>query len=76
MREVLLQVCQREGVPVRLEAPLLGDIDSWEGCMVSSTSRLALPIDEFTFPTDEVRLYSRISCKERFAGYIQMRDES
>jgi len=74
VREVLLQVCQREGVPVRLEAPLLGDIDSWEGCMVSSTSRLALPIDEFTFPTDEgpkSMSFSEAPLTKRLAALVQ-----
>lgn len=29
-----------------LEPPRLHDLDSWEGCFISSTSRLLLPVDE------------------------------
>jgi hypothetical protein len=47
------------GIPVILEAPLLSEVDNWEGAMVSSTSRLGLPIDEFTYPAEEVCLHGR-----------------
>ena len=50
VREVLLQVCEAEGIPVRLQPPMLADVDQWEGALVSSTSRLALPVDRITLP--------------------------
>ena len=31
---------------VVLEPPRLSDLPRWEGCMISSTSRLLLPVDE------------------------------
>ncbi|PSC76550.1 class IV [Micractinium conductrix] len=46
VREVVLQVARREGIPVVLEPPRLSDLPRWEGCMISSTSRLLLPVDE------------------------------
>lgn len=53
VRELLLQVCEAEGIPVRLEPPSLLEVDDWEGAMVSSTSRLATFIDKFYYPTEE-----------------------
>ena len=38
---------------VVLEPPRLADIDRWEGCFISSTSRLLLPVDEASVPLPE-----------------------
>ena len=46
VRELVLRVARREGVPVLLSPPLLGELDAWEGALISSTSRLLLPVDE------------------------------
>jgi hypothetical protein len=40
------QVCREQGVPLKLQAPLLADIDGWQGAFISSTSRLLLPACE------------------------------
>ena len=40
------QACADEGIPVRLEPPLLADAGRWGGAFISSTSRLLLPADE------------------------------
>lgn len=52
VRRLLLEVCEREGVPVVLSPPRLADAARWEGCFVSSTSRLLLPIDELYVPKE------------------------
>jgi branched-subunit amino acid aminotransferase/4-amino-4-deoxychorismate lyase len=47
VRRLTLEVCEREGIPVVLSPPRLADAaEKWEGAMISSTSRLLLPIDE------------------------------
>ena len=47
VRRLLLEVCEREGIPVVLKPPKLAEAASkWEGALISSTSRLMLPIDE------------------------------
>lgn len=46
VREVALAVARREGIPVVLEPPRLADLNRWEGCFITSTSRLLLPVDE------------------------------
>lgn len=55
VRRLLLEVCEREGVPVVLKAPLLSDIASWDGALISSTSRLLLPVDELYVPAEGQR---------------------
>jgi len=50
VRKLVLEVCAREGVPVVLEPPNLANLSSWAGAMVSSTSRLLLPINEVVVP--------------------------
>jgi branched-subunit amino acid aminotransferase/4-amino-4-deoxychorismate lyase len=47
---VLLQVCETAGILVQLRPPTLSEVDQWEGALVSSTSRLALPVDRLTIP--------------------------
>ncbi|EFN53257.1 hypothetical protein CHLNCDRAFT_137177 [Chlorella variabilis] len=46
VREVVLAVARREGIPVVLEPPRLADLEAWDGCFITSTSRLLLPVDE------------------------------
>jgi len=50
VREAVLRVAEREGIPVVLEPPTVGEFDAWEGAFVSSTSRLLLPVDEASAP--------------------------
>ena len=52
VRRLLLEVCEREGIPVKLTPPKLADAQKWEGALISSTSRLALPIDELYVPKE------------------------
>lgn len=60
-----MQACQRQQptracastpappAAVVLEPPRLQDLPRWEGCFISSTSRLVLPVDEATPMLDE-----------------------
>lgn len=50
VRRLLLEVCPLQGVGVREEAPLLRELGLWEGAMLSSTSRLAMPVNEVHVP--------------------------
>lgn len=52
VRRLVLDVCRNEGIPVLLRPPSLKDLESWQGALLSSTSRLALPIDELYIPTE------------------------
>jgi len=52
VRRLLLEVCEREGIPVCMEPPVLADAGAWEGALISSTSRLLLPIDELYVPAE------------------------
>ena len=52
VRRLLLEVCEREGIPVVFEPPLVAEAGGWEACFVSSTSRLLLPVDELYAPAE------------------------
>eukprot|EP00892_Ulva_mutabilis_P003473 jgi/Ulvmu1/1498/UM011_0228.1 len=62
VRDVLLQQCKEHGITVRLQAPSVEDMARWDGCIISSTSRLALPVDELQLWDGvqyQIRSYSR-----------------
>ena len=48
-RQLVLEVCAREGIPVALTPPDLADVSRWQGAFISSTSRLVLPVHELAF---------------------------
>ena len=52
VRRLILEVCEREGIPVALQPPTLDSAHRWEGALISSTSRLALPVDVLYVPKD------------------------
>ena len=52
MREVAIEACKREGIPVVLQPPNAADVADWDGAFVSSTSRLVLPVDEIEYEVD------------------------
>eukprot|EP00537_Pseudo-nitzschia_pungens_P002656 CAMPEP_0172358452 /NCGR_PEP_ID=MMETSP1060-20121228/2762_1 /TAXON_ID=37318 /ORGANISM="Pseudo-nitzschia pungens, Strain cf. cingulata" /LENGTH=390 /DNA_ID=CAMNT_0013079663 /DNA_START=151 /DNA_END=1323 /DNA_ORIENTATION=+ len=52
VRRLVLDVCRAEGIPIVLRPPSLREVESWQGALLSSTSRLALPIDELYIPTE------------------------
>lgn len=52
VRRLLFEVCEREGIPVKLAPPNLADATQWEGALISSTSRLMLPIEELYVPAE------------------------
>jgi thiol oxidase len=55
VRRLLLEVCERERIPVVLVPPRLAGAAAWEGALISSTSRLLLPIDELYVPAEGKR---------------------
>lgn len=42
VRSLVLEVCEKNGIPVNLTPPTLDDVEKWQGCFISSTSRLVL----------------------------------
>ena len=52
VRRLLLEVCEREGIPVVLRPPKLEEMATWQGALISSTSRLMLPIDRLYVPVE------------------------
>jgi branched-subunit amino acid aminotransferase/4-amino-4-deoxychorismate lyase len=52
VRRLILQVCAAEGIPVDETPPRLASLGSWQGALISSTSRLALPVDWVGVPRE------------------------
>lgn len=44
VRDIILRVCRENLIPVSETPPRVDAVAQWQGCMVSSTSRLALPV--------------------------------
>jgi len=64
VRTLILDICEKEKIPIVLRPPTLDDIDQWEGALISSTSRLALPIDEVYIPSVNMPSQSTNVCKK------------
>jgi len=52
VRQAVLKICGKLGIPVDLKAPLEEDAELWEGCFISSTSRLVVDIARLEFPQE------------------------
>jgi branched-subunit amino acid aminotransferase/4-amino-4-deoxychorismate lyase len=52
VRRLVLEVCARHEVPVSLSPPSLADLPRWQAALISSTSRLLLPIDWVGVPAE------------------------
>ena len=54
-----------------LEAPVLGDVASWDCCMISSTSRLLLPVDRLRICREGERWSAMdADCEHSFDGSL------
>ncbi|CAI5708671.1 unnamed protein product [Peronospora farinosa] len=42
VRSLVLEICAENGIPVELKPPTVDDVEKWQGCFISSTSRLVL----------------------------------
>ncbi|KAL3666730.1 hypothetical protein V7S43_008353 [Phytophthora oleae] len=42
VRSLVLEVCVGNNIPVKFSPPSLDDVEKWQGCFISSTSRLVL----------------------------------
>lgn len=61
VRKMILEVCEREGVPIRREPPNIKSIGDWQGAFISSTSRLLLPLAEIDYrPAEGAALEKRV----------------
>lgn len=50
VRRVLLQVCRERGIPLIFAAPTVDQAPKWTGALITSTSRLALALDQIRDP--------------------------
>lgn len=45
VRSMVINLCQKLGIPLAMQAPMLSDISSWDACFLTSTSRFLMNID-------------------------------
>lgn len=50
VRDVVLKVCEANGIPVVLKPPMTEELMAWEGAFITSTSRLVLKINVVSLP--------------------------
>jgi branched-subunit amino acid aminotransferase/4-amino-4-deoxychorismate lyase len=50
VRQVVLEVAAKEGIPVHLQCPNINSATEWESCFICSTSRLVKPICQLDNP--------------------------
>lgn len=47
---LVMDACKALDIPLKREVPRLEQVSEWEGCFITSTSRLVLPISSVQFP--------------------------
>ena len=45
VRTLVINLCEKIGIPLCLEAPLVSDIPLWDACFITSTSRFIMNIN-------------------------------
>ncbi|GMF37426.1 unnamed protein product [Phytophthora lilii] len=55
VRSLVLEVCADNGIPVKLLPPSLDDVEKWQGCFISSTSRLVLGAKSLEYEHPETK---------------------
>ncbi|KAG1051786.1 hypothetical protein G6F46_004426 [Rhizopus delemar] len=60
---LLIDICQKEGIRIQWEFPDLNEAKAgqWEGCFVTSTSRLLLPVETIYCGPDEKIEFEQVS---------------
>ncbi|QDZ20096.1 class IV aminotransferase [Chloropicon primus] len=53
VRKLLLEECEKESIDVDARPPSVQEMESWQGCFISSTSRLLLPVSEIVYTTED-----------------------
>ncbi|KAI9263068.1 aminotransferase [Sporodiniella umbellata] len=56
--KMVIRLCEQEGIAILWEFPKLDEATDWEGCFLTSTSRLLLPIDTLYHGAETIRFES------------------
>lgn len=65
VRSLVLEVCVENGIPVDLKPPTLDDVEKWQGCFISSTSRLVLGAKSLEYEEPDTKK----TCTRTFAPH-------
>eukprot|EP00753_Platysulcus_tardus_P022585 PLAT9789.1.p1 GENE.PLAT9789.1~~PLAT9789.1.p1 ORF type:complete len:298 (-),score=109.39 PLAT9789.1:131-1024(-) len=50
IRAIVLQLAEEQGIPVRMHAPSLDSLPTWDEAFLTSTSRVVLPVHDIIMP--------------------------
>eukprot|EP01118_Nematostelium_gracile_P017889 TRINITY_DN7784_c0_g1_i1.p1 TRINITY_DN7784_c0_g1~~TRINITY_DN7784_c0_g1_i1.p1 ORF type:complete len:301 (-),score=70.17 TRINITY_DN7784_c0_g1_i1:46-948(-) len=59
IRNLILHICKEKNIAIKMEAPNVKDINNWDSCFLSSSSRLILPIHEMRLPEVEPAVHHK-----------------
>ncbi len=84
LRKMLLEACKDEGIPVKLVPPKISDLPKFEAALISSTSRLVLPVNKIILPkpglpitsSDPTYDYGHNEIANKLTNLVAMRLES
>ncbi len=84
IRRILLDICADEGIPVKLVPPKIKDLPNFQAVLISSSSRLALPVNKIILPKpglpvtsdDPVYVYESSGIGNKLASLVSERIES
>uniref|UniRef100_M4BH77 Uncharacterized protein n=1 Tax=Hyaloperonospora arabidopsidis (strain Emoy2) TaxID=559515 RepID=M4BH77_HYAAE len=65
VRSLVLDVCAKNGIPVKLNPPTLDGVEKWQGCFISSTSRLVLGAKVLKYEQPD----TKAACTREFAPH-------
>ena len=59
VRNLILRVCRENNIAINEVPPSKQSVTTWQGCIVSSTSRLCLPVGEIQCCTEDGTVQTR-----------------
>ncbi len=84
LRKMVLEICENEGIPVRLEPPKIAHLPKYEAVLISSTSRLVMQASKVIVakpglpisPDDPVYLYGHSEIATKIVSLVSKGIES
>ncbi len=84
LRKMVFEICEHEGIPVKLAQPKIADLPKFEAVLISSTSRLLLQVNKIILPKpglpivldDPVYVYGQNEIAKKLISLVSKQIES
>ncbi len=84
LQKIVLEICEDEGIPVKLAPPKIADLPNFEAVLISSTSRLVMQVNKIILPKpglpialdDPVYVYGQSEMAKKIISLVSKRIES